>query len=1207
MIMKTYNIPKLIRDTLTHLALPAALAVFAQFTAQAASITWNVAGGGDWDTSSPNWTGAATTFTSNGTDDVLFNNAAGGTINILSGMSPASTTVSGDYTFSGQPVAAGSLIKTGGGTLSLEVTPANFSSIAVQGGTLYLYAANHYEVDGALINVGTGDVTVESGAVIEGERAYLAGHLILNGGTWWEDNGFGGSWDGPITLAADSFFGRDGWCCNQAINGEISGPGGFTFSTQYGAVLTLNGTSSYTGKTIVKGGTLSFSVPLSDDGVSGPLGAPIGDNAVIDLYAGSRLLYNGPQHTTQHGTWSTNRALNLAGSSEGTVYLNGANINDTNFEFNGPITATGTGKRTLEIHSVGDRPEYIYAGGIPDTADNQVSVSLVWGSQSSSSDGKIYLNGTNTFTGPLALKGGNNGGPGTVLIGGSGKLGNGSYGGNITFTANPASVILDYASSAAQTLSGAISGPGTLQVTGSGALTLSGTNSYSGNTTINGSSSLVLGTTGSLTFAITESSSNKLTGAGSAALNGTFTIDTSGLSSAVAIGSWTLVDVASPTYSGSFSVAGFTKSGSIWTKIAGPSTWTFNQVSGVLSLTSAGAFTSFSGPPFSSVKIDNSAFTIELKVPHGTDLATIAPTFTVSSGTCNQPNGSVPTPSFAASNPVTYTITDGAIVNPYTVTVTVLPAGPGNVVSGLALWLDASVSDTMTLTGATVSEWRDALSNGAKATLGGGSPTLVASGIGGVPTVHFDSSSWMYDGVNHSSPVTLFYVSRQTGGSNARVLGGGNNNWLMGYWGGNRDCFYFADGWIKDPSTVSDTQPHFYATTIGGSGQNSTVYAEGVKLASNQNSTNGPDNLELNGYSNGGELSDCDISEVVVYDRILSIDELNAVGAYFGSKYGIPVAVITVPAPILVGPTGSGKLTFDAAPIVNQWSTLAVSGGSGDITADADLDSAMSGIDASSISGSLTTQGGSGTSATAYWRSDDQKLGTQPTGNAMTLLMATLKNSSGSTMGSLNVSYTMGLASVTPSELIKGHRVYWSKTGTVGTWTAVGDYLLTSPGTQNVSFDIPSLAWANGDLLYIVWADDNGTPNPDGDYTIDDVVFSKSVSGNSYSSWADTNAPGQSPSEDYDNDGVANGIEYFMGETGSSFTDLPGLGRTNTVTWKMNPAYSGTYQVQTSPDLSIWTDRTDDPTYVTNNVDSVVCHLPSGADKLFVRLVVTPN
>ena len=219
----------------------------------------------------------------------------------------------------------------------------------------------------------------------------------------------------------------------------------------------------------------------------------------------------------------------------------------------------------------------------------------------------------------------------------------------------------------------------------------------------------------------------------------------------------------------------------------------------------------------------------------------------------------------------------------------VAPPTPPGGVTDLALWLDASSPDTMTLDGTTVNEWRDKLGSTAKMTSKGGAPALVASGIGSVPTVHFNNSSWMNDSVNHSAPVTILYVSRETGGSNERVLGACDNNWLMGYHGGQRNRFYF-EGWVNEAGSSPDTNPHLYAATIGGSGQNSTVWAEGVELASNQNGQQGPNNLELNGYGSGGELSDCDISEVLVYNRVLTSNELDAVGGYLANKYNLDTA-----------------------------------------------------------------------------------------------------------------------------------------------------------------------------------------------------------------------------------------------------------------------------------------------------------------------------
>ena len=114
-------------------------------------------------------------------------------------------------------------------------------------------------------------------------------------------------------------------------------------------------------------------------------------------------------------------------------------------------------------------------------------------------------------------------------------------------------------------------------------------------------------------------------------------------------------------------------------------------------------------------------------------------------------------------------------------------------------------------------------------------------------------------------------------------------------------------------------------------------------------------------------------------------------------------------AAIPVGASGSGTLTFDSLPAATEWAMLSVTGGAGDVTTDAGLDGAMSSIAASGITGTLATQAGSGTNGSAYWRSGDLKLGTQPTGNKMTLLMATLQNTSGGAINGLTVAYTLGL------------------------------------------------------------------------------------------------------------------------------------------------------------------------------------------------------
>ncbi len=119
--------------------------------------------------------------------------------------------------------------------------------------------------------------------------------------------------------------------------------------------------------------------------------------------------------------------------------------------------------------------------------------------------------------------------------------------------------------------------------------------------------------------------------------------------------------------------------------------------------------------------------------------------------------------------------------------------------------------------------------------------------------------------------------------------------------------------------------------------------------------------------------------------------------------------------------------------------------------------------------------------------------------------------------------------------------------------------------------------------------------------TLGTVFFSNDSTIN-YSTWAAVNAGGQDASLDKDGDGVANGVEYFMGETGSSFTANP-QPVANVVSWPRSSIATGvTFRVFTSSDLSSWTDVTANAD--TSNPAFVRYTLPPNAPALFVRLQV---
>ncbi len=115
-----------------------------------------------------------------------------------------------------------------------------------------------------------------------------------------------------------------------------------------------------------------------------------------------------------------------------------------------------------------------------------------------------------------------------------------------------------------------------------------------------------------------------------------------------------------------------------------------------------------------------------------------------------------------------------------------------------------------------------------------------------------------------------------------------------------------------------------------------------------------------------------------------------------------------------------------------------------------------------------------------------------------------------------------------------------------------------------------------------------------------------------YSTWASANAGSQTADLDFDKDGVPNGVEYFMGQTGSTFTANPPvvtIGAVITVTWPRDPAAVATFKVQISDSLAAggWTDIVPPNASIDqSNPNQVTYTLPSGAPTKFCRLSVTP-
>jgi autotransporter-associated beta strand protein len=134
----------------------------------------------------------------------------------------------------------------------------------------------------------------------------------------------------------------------------------------------------------------------------------------------------------------------------------------------------------------------------------------------------------------------------------------------------------------------------------SGILTLGGVNTHTGNTTVGTGAALTLADNAELTFAITGTNgvSNSLSGAGSATIDGDFDIDTTlADASALTTGTWTVENLAAVYNPTTFRVisgnTAWTATGDVWTKSSGGKNYSFDEATGILTMTSSAGFDSW--------------------------------------------------------------------------------------------------------------------------------------------------------------------------------------------------------------------------------------------------------------------------------------------------------------------------------------------------------------------------------------------------------------------------------------------------------------------------------------------------------------------------------------------------------------------------------------------------------------------------------------
>ena len=254
----------------------------------------------------------------------------------------------------------------------------------------------------------------------------------------------------------------------------------------------------------------------------------------------------------------------------------------------------------------------------------------------------------------------------------------------------------------------------------------------------------------------------------------------------------------------------------------------------------------------------------------------------------------------------------------------------GGVFNELELWLDASDIDgdgnTDAFTdgqefgtgGGQINGWQDKSGNDRDFDGMRNTPTYVTSSTHDQPAVHFDGTQnelmWMNAGhnprtfIDGNGEFTLISVARYAAaGERERVISARTgHNWLFGFHGNRTNRGGHYDGWgsLDAPPVggVTDDDWHLHSNRMNVFGDATNPfgvwYRDGVELdqrgdgrgTGNSFNNNVPDGLALGGWdiNNGNrEDSTSEVSELIMYNRVLSVPELLAVESYLSSKYGL--------------------------------------------------------------------------------------------------------------------------------------------------------------------------------------------------------------------------------------------------------------------------------------------------------------------------------
>ncbi len=201
---------------------------------------------------------------------------------------------------------------------------------------------------------------------------------------------------------------------------------------------------------------------------------------------------------------------------------------------------------------------------------------------------------------------------------------------------------------------------------------------------------------------------------------------------------------------------------------------------------------------------------------------------------------------------------------------------PSLVRNGLLMYVDAANPRSYPGTGNT---WYDLSGNNNHMTLVNGVGFSTAFG-GVLQTDGTNDYISLYPFDLTTTNHTIMGASRYSGAIRGRIFTSRGGNWLLGHWM-NYVRNYYANGNIRlapdfgDPADAGNTNWYISSAVENYSSDVWTSYSNGSQVISSSNGTQGPDGFAFGAWQGNTEFSTADISFFMVYNRLLSVQEIN--------------------------------------------------------------------------------------------------------------------------------------------------------------------------------------------------------------------------------------------------------------------------------------------------------------------------------------------